>query len=334
MSEQQCYASKKIIAAIENFEDLLLYAVTGAGKTEMIYEGISISRKMGFNVAVVSPRVDVVVEISQRIKEVFVKEEIDVLHQSSKQQYNAHFVISTIHQLYRFKNHFEVIFVDEVDAFPLSIDFQLQNAIKQAAKPMFSIIYMTATPPRHLLRQIPNHHIIKLPARFHRHPLPVPKFKYFKLNMKRTQSFLKNVLLNQIKNKRFTLVFFNNIEIMLKISQYYKNIFSDFICVSSGDALRFEKVKALREGKHRIVFTTTILERGFTMAQLDVIVMNADTFEKAALVQIAGRVGRKEVSPTGMVLFLHEGVSISMLMARKDIKRMNKLGIQKGWINE
>ena len=52
------------------------------------------------------------------------------------------------------------------------------------------------------------------------------------------------------------------------------------------------------------------------MAQLDVIVINADTFEKAALVQIAGRVGRKQ-APTGMVLFIHEGVSISMLMAKK-----------------
>ena len=33
------------------------------------------------------------------------------------------------------------------------------------------------------------------------------------------------------------------------------------------------------------------------MAQLDVIVINADTFEKAALVQIAGRVGRKQEAP-------------------------------------
>lgn len=334
LSEQQCYASEKILSAIENCENLLLYAVTGAGKTEMIYEGISLSRKRGFNVAVISPRVDVVIEISQRIKEVFLKENIDVLHQSSKQQYNGHFVICTIHQLYRFKNHFEVIFVDEVDAFPLPMDHHLQNAIKQAAKPLSTLIYMTATPPRHLLHQIPKHRIIQLPARFHRHPLPVPKFKYFKLNMNRTQSFLKYMLLNQIEHKRFTLVFFNNIENMIKISEYYKKIFSDLICISSEDALRFEKVKALREGKHRIVFTTTILERGFTMAQLDVIVINADTFEKAALVQIAGRVGRKQEAPTGMVLFLHEGVSISMLMAKKDITKMNKLGIQRGWIDE
>ena len=31
----------------------------------------------------------------------------------------------------------------------------------------------------------------------------------------------------------------------------------------------------------------------------------------------SGRVGRKQEAPTGMVLFLHEGVSISMLMAKK-----------------
>ena len=33
------------------------------------------------------------------------------------------------------------------------------------------------------------------------------------------------------------------------------------------------------------------------MAQLDVIVINAHTFEKAALIQIAGRVGRKQGAP-------------------------------------
>ena len=55
------------------------------------------------------------------------------------------------------------------------------------------------------------------------------------------------------------------------------------------------------------------------MAQLDVIVINAHTFEKAALIQIAGRVGRKQGAPTGKVIFMHEGVSIAMIQA-KEIK--------------
>ena len=39
------------------------------------------------------------------------------------------------------------------------------------------------------------------------------------------------------------------------------------------------------------------------MARLDVIVINAETFSKAALIQIAGRVGRKIEEPNGLVLF-------------------------------
>ena len=85
--------------------------------------------------------------------------------------------------------------------------------------------------------------------------------------------------MNQITEKRYTLVFFNNIELMVETYQHYRYHFSDLIYVSSKDALRFSKVQALRNGEHAIVFTTTILERGFTMAQLDVIVINAHTFE-------------------------------------------------------
>jgi late competence protein required for DNA uptake (superfamily II DNA/RNA helicase) len=41
--------------------------VTGAGKTEMMFQGIQYARRQGDNIAIVSPRVDVVVEISKRI---------------------------------------------------------------------------------------------------------------------------------------------------------------------------------------------------------------------------------------------------------------------------
>ncbi|MCJ1662648.1 DEAD/DEAH box helicase family protein [Staphylococcus sp. NRL 16/872] len=333
LSEQQSYASTQIIESINQRENLLLYAVTGAGKTEMMFEGISRARKLGLNVAVISPRVDVVIEISKRIKEAFTDEDIDVLHQSSHQQFNAHFIIATVHQLFRFKSHFDVIFIDEVDAFPLSMDPQLQGAIALASKSKHSHIFMTATPPKSLLHQIQADHVIKLPVRFHRHPLPEPIFSYFKLKPTRAQYKLKNLLLKQVNAQRFTLVFFNNIELMLKAYDCYHYFFPDLICVSSEDALRFDKVEALRRGEHTIVFTTTILERGFTMAQLDVIVVNADTFEKAALVQIAGRAGRKREAPTGTVLFLHEGVSLAMIQAKRDIKQMNELGKTRGWIN-
>ena len=333
LSKQQQYASETIVQAIKNNNDLLLYAVTGAGKTEMMFEGIRIARQMGHNIAIVSPRVDVIIEISHRIKDAFIDERIDVLHQSSRQQYNGHFVIATIHQLLRFKQHFDTVFVDEVDAFPLSMDPQLSNAIQLASKSNHSHIFMTATPPRHFLKQFPPEKIIKLPARFHRHPLPIPKFKYFKLKSTRKQNLILNLFRYQINQQRFTLVFFNNIEIMNKMYQQYKMDIADLICVHSEDDLRFEKIEALRRGQHKIVFTTTILERGFTMTHLDVVVVDAGSFQQEALIQIAGRVGRKQQSPSGLVLFLHEGVTLSMILAKRNIISMNRLAIKRGWVD-
>lgn len=116
-------------------------------------------------------------------------------------------MISTVHQLFRFKQHFDTIFIDEVDAFPLSMDPQLTIAIQTASKSIYSHIYMTATPPRHLLQQMSSNQVIKLPARFHRHPLPVPQFKYFKLNQSRVQPQLLNIFQKQMDQQRYTLVF-------------------------------------------------------------------------------------------------------------------------------
>ena len=43
--------------------------------------------------------------------------------------------------------------------------------------------------------------------------------------------------------------------------------------------------------------------------------------DRAALIQIAGRVGRKQGAPTGKVIFMHEGVSIAMIQAKREIKK-------------
>ena len=54
--------------------------------------------------------------------------------------------IATTHQLLRFYQAFDVLIVDEVDAFPYSADQSLQYAVEQARKIPSSIIHLTATP--------------------------------------------------------------------------------------------------------------------------------------------------------------------------------------------
>ncbi|MCE5034003.1 DEAD/DEAH box helicase family protein [Staphylococcus cohnii] len=333
LSEQQQFASDKILSAIASFHSLLLHAVTGAGKTEMIFEGIKYARNQGYNVAIVSPRVDVVLEVSMRIKAAFREEEIDVLHQSSQQQFNGHFIIATVHQLYRFKQHFDVIIVDEVDAFPLPTEPTLIKALQRASKLKHCHILMTATPTKSLIRQISNLEIIQLPARFHRHPLPVPQFKFLRINPNKKQYQLLRFLQHQVSQQRYTLVFFNDIILMKQLYQLYKDALPSLIYVYSNDVFRFDKVKRLRDGEHAIVFTTTILERGFTMAKLDVVIINSHQFETSAIIQISGRVGRKAEAPTGSVFCMHEGITLSMLQAQYQIKKMNKLAKKRGWID-
>ena len=162
---------------------LLLYAVTGAGKTEMIFEAIHQARKQGLNVAIVSPRVDVIIELQIRIREAFHDEQIDVLYQGQRQKYDGHFVIATVHQLMRFKGHFDFIIVDEVDAFPLSMDPTLMSVITAAQNEDGSAVYMTATPTPWLIKQFDKSHIIRLPARFHQSPCQYLFLNTFELSL-------------------------------------------------------------------------------------------------------------------------------------------------------
>lgn len=77
-----------------------------------------------------------------------------------------------------------------------------------------------------------------------------------------------------------------------------------------------------------MLVTTTILERGVTFANVQVAVLGAENqiFTEAALVQIAGRVGRSSLAPTGDVLFFHFGITVEMKKARSHIQLMNQEG--------
>jgi len=326
LTEQQEYASQLIEHAVIDGGQRLLHAVTGAGKTEMILKGIQTARSRGMNVALVSPRVDVVKELYLRMNTYF-NTAIDVLYEGQTLTYSSHFVICTVQQLYRYYQHFGLIVVDEVDAFPLPADPRLMKCVNRAAATDSTMIYLTATPPKFMKKQFAQQEIITLPARYHGRPLPLPQFKYLSV-----RSILKGGLtarLNAIKQGTI-LVFFNNIEVMEEAADKYSAYHP--LTVYAGDALRHEKVEAIRAGRHHLVFTTTILERGFTMVGLSVWVVDAGSFTNECLIQMAGRVDRKRDYYDSEVIFFHSGVSQSMRAASAEIKQMNKEAKKRGWV--
>ena len=72
--------------------------------------------------------------------------------------------------------------------------------------------------------------------------------------------------------------------------------------------------------------TTAVLERGITMKDLQVIVFRADSdiYDDHALVQIAGRVGRKKDAPEGEVIFIGKNKTKHMERAISDIIAANQ----------
>lgn len=101
------------------------------------------------------------------------------------------------------------------------------------------------------------------------------------------------------------LIFLPHIQLMENSLPLFKQLHSSIQAVHAEDPLREEKVNAMRREKIPILLTTTILERGVTFSNLDVAVIGAEDpiFTEAALVQIAGRVGRSADFPGGNVTF-------------------------------
>ncbi|WP_346764027.1 DEAD/DEAH box helicase family protein [Psychrobacillus sp. BL-248-WT-3] len=315
-------ASEELLRSVQNNQSHLLHAVCGAGKTELLFPSIYASLQAGKRVCVAAPRTDVILELFPRFQKVFPKTIIHALYGGAPDQEGfATLVLATTHQLYRFEHAFDVVFVDEADAFPYYADKTLQQAVIKAGKPEAAIHYVTATPTDSL--QTTNQSILSM--RYHGYPLPVPRFDslfgYTKqLKKGKVPKKLQQWIDDNIQNNIPFLVFLPTIEMLEQFP-------GDLPRVHAEHPERKERVMQLREKKVPGLLTTTILERGITIENVHVAVVGAEQaiFTASALIQISGRVGRSSSHPDGDIVFFHHGVSHAMDEAKDEIERWNEL---------
>ncbi len=344
LSPAQQEASNRVVQTIEANEKLLIWAVCGAGKTEILFEGMEQAIQTGKRVCIATPRTDVVIELSPRFQSAFPGIKVATLYGGSDDRHTySSLTISTTHQLLRFHEAFDVIVVDEVDAFPFSADKTLEFAVEKARKPDSSLIYLSATPNKKLQLEsrrgtLPS---VIISARFHRKPLPVPTFRWcgnWKKSIQRQKipSTLLAWVTEHIADQKQAFLFFSHISLMNKALPILQKIDSRIESVHAEDPDRREKVASMRAGDIPILCTTTILERGVTIPNLDVAVLGAEEFlfDESALVQIAGRVGRHPDFPTGEITFFHYGKTEAMLRAKRRIEKMNAISLEKGWVDQ
>ncbi|WP_319005026.1 DEAD/DEAH box helicase [Mesobacillus jeotgali] len=343
LSEGQKLASDRVVDVVENFSELLVWAVAGAGKTEVLFAGINRALSTGKRVCLATPRADVVLELAPRFRKVFPHVKIASLYGGSEDRHEyAQLTIATTHQLLRFYQAFDVIIVDEVDAFPYFVDETLQYAVKQSRKPQSTLIYLTATPSQQWKQEcrLEKREYVTIPARFHRKPLPVPRFEWAgnwekKLSKGKLPVNFMKWIEDRLVSGKPALVFVPKIVSMEKILLLLRQLHPLIESVHAEDYDRKEKVMKMRQKEIPILLTTTILERGVTIPNIDVAVIGSEdrVFTESALVQIAGRAGRSSEFPTGDVTFFHYGKTKAMVNARNQITKMNKEGIKKGLID-
>lgn len=344
LSQQQEEASKEIVQSIEQNETRLLWAVAGAGKTEMLFSGIETAIRQNKRICLASPRVDVCLELAPRIRKAFPTVTTNVLYGEMETAYTyTQLVIATTHQLYRFKEAFDLLIIDEIDAFPYKVEDSLQFAAEKSRKKESALIYLTATPDRNYQKKIRQNKISAsiLPARYHGHPLPIPvKVKESEWKRRLLNNTYKTKIYKKIKEllrleKRF-LLFVPNIKWMNQFELVLRKCIpgARFEAVHSEDTERKKKVQKMRDEKLEFLITTTILERGVTFKNIDVLVIGANDpiYTESALVQIAGRVGRSPDYPTGEVIYYHDGLTRDIKRAIKQIQRMNRIAKSKGLI--
>ncbi|WLV23987.1 DEAD/DEAH box helicase family protein [Aciduricibacillus chroicocephali] len=340
---QQEAANIAAAAITQEQSELLLWAVCGAGKTEMLFPAVAKALTLGKRVCLASPRADVIRELLPRFRSAFAKTGIQALYGgSADKSATGQLILATTHQLLRFRQAFDVLIIDEVDAFPYHNDPQLHKVTDHVKKPVCTTIYLTATPrPSQIARirrnKLPHHFI---PCRFHGNPLPVPKLVnslFIKQSLKRfmpPHTFFKWLKKRQNKQRQL-LIFVPTIKLADQMQEQIVSRLideghiasvSDLESVHAEDPDRESKVLDFRNKKTRILLTTTILERGVTFPSVDVAVIDAghEVFDEAALVQIAGRAGRSSDDPDGEVCFFHDGRTEGMMKAVRSITEMNR----------
>lgn len=334
LTSYQQEVSDGLIQAVKENQNTLVHAVTGAGKTEMMYQVVANSIKNGKAVCIATPRIDVCIELYRRMKEDF-SCPISLLHGESEPYFRTPLVIATTHQLLKFYKAFDLLIIDEVDAFPYVDNPVLYKAAQNAIKKEGNTLYLTATSTDELDKKVKKKEVSRysLPRRFHGNPLVVPEIKWVsKIRQKIEKEKIPHDLLQLIKQQRQTtyplLLFVSEIELGKQLKDILTKYFSKekFGFVSSKTEDRLRIVEEFRNREVSILISTTILERGVTFPLVDVFVIESNhrLFTKSTLVQISGRVGRSKERPTGQLLFLADGITKAMKNAVKEIKEMNQ----------
>ena len=325
LSDDQLAISNKVRENFKNGIDTLIYAVCGAGKTELVYGVIADALRAGKNVGFALPRRDVVIELYYRLKEAFPSDKVIAVYGGHTKDLLGDIVVLTTHQIYRYPSFFDLLIMDEIDAFPFKGSDILHAFYEKSLKGR--VVLMSATPSIELIEEFKTdgHDVLELKTRFHRHEIPVPKVV---LGFKIVLLFkLIRTLKSLLSKNKPVFVFSPTIAECEKLFGVLKIFVPGGTSVHSKDKNREIKIKKFKSNALKYLVTTSILERGITVKDLQVLVFNSDNesiYDSGTLGHLSGRVGRKWYAPGGEENFFAGKRTKSIDTCIRSIKECNK----------
>ena len=323
LSESQNRGSNFLLKNFIEEKDSFLHAVCGAGKTEMVLKVIVEALNRGLSIAFVIPRVEIIKQVYLRICSYLTNTKVAFLYGGVSLEEGFHLLITTPQQLIKFYQEFDLLIIDEIDAFPFVDNPFLERLIEKAKKDKARFIYMSATLSKKFEQKIEKkeleYHLI--PRRFHKKDLCVPLF--VQADDFKSERIIKYIT-TLIDNNKGLIIYLPSINKGKVYKDYLDGLKISCGLISSETKYKAIVLKDFINGNFRVLISTTILERGVTFNNVNVIVIEASNkvYNEATLIQIAGRVGRS--GDDGMVIFFSKEKSDAMIKARNKIIEFNK----------
>lgn len=289
LTKDQKRVSKALLDFVEQGKNVYLEAVCGAGKTEMCYELIKRSINTGLKIGWAIPRREVVLELYSRLSGVYPNIKVVRVCEGYTDELFGELIICTTHQLFRYFEYFDILIIDEPDAFPFYGNDMLQFMARRASR--HNLVYLSAT-----FDCDEDFEVLSLSSRPSGRPLPLPKVVGLFKTLEKLIEWRTEAVLIFVPKRKLALI----VSIILNCPM-----------ITSVSEKKEEILKQFRKNKGRLV-CTTILERGVTFQDCFVIVLfaNHQVFNKASLVQIAGRVERGMNPKKGEVIFCGNGLEV------------------------
>lgn len=263
--------------------DAFVEAVCGAGKTEicleLVRQALLARKKVGWAI----PRRQVVLELAERLQDYFPDIRVTKVCQGYTDDIWGDLIVCTTHQLFRYTAVFDLLILDEPDAFPFAGNKFLQGMAKTSCSGR--TIYLSATRDDFIDKLLEE-------ARLDHFTLSIrPSYKALAVPKLRQGFFNKISLVLDIYHHRHDkcLIFAPTLK---KARQLGRLLCCPVLTSQSKDKEKIlSHFRAQEAGR---LVATSILERGITFYDLVVMVTDADhhLLVLSTLIQMSGRVFR------------------------------------------